>query len=274
MRIGFALGGGAGLGWAHIGVVQALMEEGIEANIVTGTSIGSIVGACVAADMLDELEEIARELTFKEMLSLGEFGFGSGSLIGAGKIERRLRDHFGFLTIEGMPKPFAAVAADLYTGERVVFDEGDVVTAIRASSAVPGVLPPVETSRMLLADGGMVDPIPVAAARDLGADFIIAVDLQGDYEGRARRYGLSPHSPKNSKALNTARAGWSMALQALSRARLDLDRPDVVITPQIGHIDMVDFTKADDLIALGKKAAFDELPTILSRLNSHEQRVG
>ena len=274
MRIGLALGGGAGLGWAHIGVVRVLEAEGIHADIVSGTSIGSIVGACVAADMLDDLEEIARELTFKEMLSLGQFGFKSGSLIGAGKIERRLRDHFGTLVIEQMPKPFAAVAADLYTGERVVFDEGDVVTALRASSAVPGVLPPVETGRMLLGDGGMVDPIPVSAARDLGADFIIAVDLQGDYEGRARRYGLSPDGKKNGRALRTARAGWSMALQALSRARLELDQPDVIITPEIGHIDMVDFTKAHELIALGKKAALDELPSIwaaMERANLSEK---
>lgn len=262
MKIGLALGGGAGLGWAHIGVVRVLEAEGIHADIVSGTSIGSIVGACVAAEKLDELEEIARELTFKEMLSLGEFGFKTGSLIGAGKIEKRLRDHFGPLSIEHMAKPFAAVASDMYTGDRVVFDQGDLVTALRASSAVPGVLPPVETGRMLLADGGMVDPIPVRAARDLGADFIIAVDLQGDYEGRARRYGLSPEGKKNGKALKMARAGASMALQALSRARLEIDQPDIVIAPEIGHIDMVDFTKAHDLIALGKKAALDELPSI------------
>lgn len=267
MQIGLALGGGAGLGWAHIGVVRVLEAEGIHADVVSGTSIGSIVGACVAAGMLDELEEIAREITLKEMLSLGEFGFRQGGLIGAGKIERRLRDHFGMLTIEAMQKPFAAIAADLYSGERVVFDEGDVVTALRASSAVPGVLPPVETNRMMLADGGMVDPIPVTAARDLGGDFIIAVDLQGDYEGRSQRLGFGP-GRKNGRgaAIKTARAGWSLALQALSRARLELDRPDHVITPQIGHIDMVDFTKAHDLIALGKKAALEELPSILSAL--------
>ncbi|SDE42023.1 patatin-like phospholipase family protein [Kordiimonas lacus] len=268
MRIGLALGGGAGLGWAHIGVVRALASEGISADIVSGTSIGSIVGACVAADMLDELEQIAREITLREMLALGEFGFKSGSLIGASKIEKRLREHFGTLTIEGMPKPFAAVAADLYTGERVVFDEGDVVTALRASSAVPGVLPPIETGHMLLADGGMVDPIPVAAARDLGADFIIAVDLQSDYEGRARRYGVTPDVRKNGRALKTARAGWSMALQALSRARLQIDRPNVVIAPKIGHVDMVDFTRANDLIDLGKKAALDELPSIWAAMEA------
>ncbi|WP_417463785.1 patatin-like phospholipase family protein [Kordiimonas sp.] len=267
MRIGLALGGGAALGWAHIGVVRALEEEGIKADIVTGTSIGSIVGACVAADLLNELEEIARDVTLKEMLLMSEFGFNQGSLIGVRKIEKRLRDHFGLLTIEEMPKPFAAVAADLYTGERVVFDAGDVVTALRASSAVPGVLPPVATGRMLLADGGLVDPIPVEAARDLGADIIIAVDLQGDYGARAARQGFEAHNDKAGKApMKTARIGVAMLLRSLSRARLELDRPDHIISPAIGHIDVMDFRRADELIALGRHATKLALPEIIDDL--------
>lgn len=271
-RIGLALGGGAGLGWAHIGVVRVLEEEGIEVDTVSGTSIGSIVGACVAAGLLDELESIARDITLREMLALGEFGIGSGGLIGAGKIEKRLRDHFGLLLIEQMPKPFAAIAADIYTGARIVLDEGDVVTAVRASSAVPGVLPPVKTDRLLLADGGMVDPVPVQAARDLGADLVIAVDLQGDYQGRARRMGFDPALQRNHiAAIRMARAGWSLALQALSRARLEIDRPEITITPRIGHIDMADFTRADELIALGRQAAEEALPLILAATGRGER---
>lgn len=267
MRLGLALGGGAGLGWAHIGVIKALREEGIEADIVTGTSIGSIVGACVAADILDELEAIARDVTLKEMLQMSEFGFSQGSLIGATKIEKRLREHFGTLAIEDMPKPFAAVAADLYSGQRVVFDEGDVVTALRASSAVPGVLPPVETDHMLLVDGGLVDPVPVSAARDLGADMIIAVDLQGDYEGRARNQGFQMGNRRAGRAfVRTARVGVALLLRSLSEARLQLDKPDHIIAPKIGHIDVMDFRRADELITLGKQAADRELPAILTMI--------
>ncbi|MBO6503473.1 MAG: patatin-like phospholipase family protein [Kordiimonadaceae bacterium] len=263
MTIGLALGGGAGLGWAHIGVINVLQEEDIPIDVVSGTSIGSIVGACVAADIIDELETIAREVTLKEMLSMGEFGFSQGSLIGGGRIERRLRDHFGTATIEELQLPFAAVAADLYSGERIVLDAGDVVTALRASSAIPGMLPPVETQHLLLVDGGIVDPVPVAAARELGADKIIAVDLQGDYEGRSRRLGFDPINGKPAMAaLKTARAGWSLALKSLSQANLAADRPDVTIVPRIGHIDMADFTQADELIALGKKATYDMLTEI------------
>jgi NTE family protein len=267
VRIGLALGGGAGLGWAHIGVVRALLDEGIEADVVAGTSIGSIVGACVAGDMLDELEDIAREITLREMLSMGELGFNKGSLIGAGKIERRLREHFGVRTIEQLQKPFAAVAADIYTGNPYVFEEGDVATALLASSAIPGVLPPVKTGNLYLVDGGIVDPVPVQAARDLGADYIIAVDLQGDYPARAKRLGFDPIMEKPSLAvIKSARASWSIALQALSAARMEVDKPDTIITPRIGHVDMADFTRADELIALGYQAALAALPEILDTL--------
>jgi len=269
VKIGFALGGGAGLGWAHIGIVRALKEEGIEADVIAGTSIGSIVGACIAGDMLDELEDIAREVTLREMLSMSEFGFQKGSLIGAGKIEARLREHFGTDAIEQLKKPFAAVATNIYTGEPYTFQEGDVVTALLASSAIPGVLPPVRTNSLWLVDGGLVDPVPVRAVRDLGADYIIAVDLQGDYTARAKRLGFDPLAEKVSMpVIKSARAAWSIALQNLGAARMDADKPDIIITPEIGHIDMADFTKADELIGLGYMAAEKALPIILNSVPS------
>ncbi len=269
MRVGLALGGGAGLGWAHIGVVRVLEEEGIPIDIVTGTSIGAIVGAGVADGMIDEIEDVARAISLKDMLAMGEFGFNKGSLIGAGKIEKKLREHFGNKCIEDLEKPFAAVAADLYTGDAVNLTEGDVVTALRASSAVPGVLPPVRSDRLFLVDGGIVDPIPVDAARALGADKIIAVDLQGDYLGRAKRMGFDSAQGKPSMAvIKTARSSWALALQALGQAKMEVSQPDTIITPQIGHIDMADFTKASELIGFGIQAATQALPEIEMALQS------
>lgn len=263
MKVGLALGGGAGLGWAHIGVIRVLQAENVPIDVVSGTSIGSIVGACIAAGIVDDLEDLARDVTLKDMLSMGEFGFSQGSLIGGGRIERRLREHFGTKAIEDLALPFAAVAADLYSGDRIVLDEGDVVTALKASSAIPGMLPPVETDRLMLVDGGIVDPVPVRAAREMGADRIIAVDLQGDYRGRSKRLGFDPINGKPSlAAIKAARAGWSLALKSLSQANLHVDQPDVTITPVIGHIDMADFTQAEELIALGKKATYDMLTEI------------
>lgn len=267
MTIGVAFGGGAGLGWAHIGVIRVFEQEGIPIDVISGTSIGAIVGACVAADIVDELEDIAREIKLKDMIAMGEFGFKQGSLIGGGKIEKRLRSHFGHSSIEQLAKPFAAIAADVYSGEQVVLDEGDLVTALRASSAIPGMLPPVETGRMMLVDGGLVNPLPVDAVKALGAQKVIAIDLQGDYNGRSKRLGFDPIGKRPSlAAMKTARASWSMAMRALSDANMRLHTPDVLIAPKIGHIDMADFTKADDLIALGKKAAYDSLLEIEAML--------
>ncbi|WP_417448792.1 patatin-like phospholipase family protein [Kordiimonas sp.] len=274
MKIGLALGGGAGLGWAHIGVVRVLEEAGIHPDVISGTSIGSIVGACVAADILDELEQIARDVKIRDMLAMSEFGFKQGGLIGVRKIEKRLREHFGVMTIEEMPKPFVAIAADLISGERVVLKKGDVATALMASSAVPGVLPPVATGRMLLADGGLIDPIPVSAARELGADIVIAVDLQGDYAQRAVKRGFEPDNDRAGRApMRTARLGIALLLRSLSRVRLEADKPDHIIAPAIGHIDVMDFRKANELIALGRLATEAVLPDILAGLGARGYEV-
>ncbi|UTW53823.1 patatin-like phospholipase family protein [Kordiimonas sp. SCSIO 12610] len=263
MKIGLVLGGGAGLGWAHIGAFRVLEHAGIHIDVVAGTSIGSIVGASIAAGKLDDLEEIARDITIKEILMMGEFSFKKGSILGAGKIEKEMRRHFGNHTIESLDIPFAAIAADVYTGERVVMDQGDVVTAIRASSAVPGVLPPVDTNRMMLIDGGVVDPVPVEAARELGADFIIAVDLQADFQGRVKSMGFDPLQEKpRAAAMKTARAGLYLTLSTLGRIRSEAAKADVIIEPKIGHIEASDFTKANELIALGAQAMDEVLPEI------------
>ena len=261
-KIGLALGGGAGLGWAHIGVIRALEDAGIRPDVISGTSIGSIVGAAVAAHKLNELEDLARSITLKDMVSMSEFGFKSGSMIGAGKIEEELRQHFGHSTIDELPIPFAAVAADVMSGQEHVFDTGDVVTALRASSAVPGVLPPVQTARMMLADGGLVNPVPVDVAYDLGAEYVIAVDLQGDYEGKVARMGLTRRSSGRPSMMKVARAGLFLSLHKLGQARMAATPPDILVTPKIGHIEMMDFTKADVLIAEGMRALTEALPQI------------
>ena len=271
MRLGIALGGGAGLGWAHIGVLRVFETEGVDIDVISGTSIGAIVGACAAADMLDELEELARDVGYKDMFMMSEFGFKQGGLIGAGKIERKMREYFGIKTIEQLQKPFAAVAVDIFTGEQIDLDSGDVVTAVRASSAIPGVLPPIETGHMMLVDGGLVDPVPVRAARNLGADFVVGVDLQNDYENRVRSYGLEPGGPNKRAAFKTARAGAALLLKTLGKLRMGIDKPELVIAPNIGHIEVADFTKADDLIALGKKAAYDVLPDLEHMLKNAEK---
>lgn len=274
MKVGLVLGGGAGLGWAHIGAFRILERAGIPIHVVAGTSIGSIVGASIAAGKLDELEEIARDITIKEILMMGEFSFKKGSLLGAGKIEKEMRRHFGNQTIEGLKMPFAAVAADLYSGERIVLKHGDVVTAIRASSAVPGVLPPIDTNRMMLIDGGVVDPVPVDAARELGADFIIAVDLQADFKGRVKTLGFDPILGKpRAAAMKTARAGLYLTLSTLGRVRSEAAKADVIVEPKIGHLEASDFTNAKELISLGAQAMDEVLPEIEVLLEQYAMKA-
>lgn len=267
-KVGLALGGGAGLGWAHIGVIRVLQENNIPIDMIAGCSIGAIVGACVAADKLDHLEDLARSITLKEMLLFSDPSFKKGSVLGARKITSIFKEHLGDDLIEELAMPFAAVAADLYTGERVVLDSGSLIEAARASSAVPGVFPPILKGAQLLADGGTVDPIPVEAVQVMGAEMIIAVDLQGDYGGRARRMGLEVGKDmKRGAAMRIARAGMLMALTNLGKETLKRCPPDTLITPAIGHIEMADFTQAAVLIELGRKAALAAMPEILENLN-------
>ncbi len=270
-KLGLALGGGAGLGWAHIGVIQRLQEEGIAPDVISGCSIGSIVGACYAAQRMDDLEDIARSIKLKDMLSMAEFGWGKGAVLGGSKIEKILRDHFHHDLIEQMLIPFGAVAADLYDGKARNFTSGEVVHALRASSAVPGILEPVidrDTGHFLV-DGGTVEPVPVKLCRELGADVVIAVDLQGDYTARVENLGISEDKAKYiGKSVRIARASLSLTLHALGQAKMKMDGADIIITPKLGHVDAVDFTRADELIDIGWQSANVAMDGIVEQLEA------
>ncbi|WND02309.1 patatin-like phospholipase family protein [Temperatibacter marinus] len=250
-KIGLALGGGAGLGWAHIGVINCLSDHNIHPDYIAGTSIGAIVGACLAAGKMKEVELVARKMTVKELLALGQFGFRKGAFLGTEKIERELRGHLGEMNFDSLETSFSAIAADLYTSERVELTEGDVVSAVLASAAVPGVFPPVKLGENTLIDGGVVDPLPCESLHRMGAEYIIAVDLQGDYTGRLSKLGLTKETPVRAKAMKTARASLFIMMKQIGQERLQRFPADLVITPKVGHVEMADFTKAEELIQLG-----------------------
>lgn len=269
-KIGLALGGGAGIGWSHIGVLRFLQEKNIPVHMVSGTSIGAIAGACVASNRVDHLEALARSITLKDILSFSDPSFKRGSVLGARKIDKIFNEHFGGLAIEDLPMPFAAIASDLYTGERVVLDSGSLVTAVKASSAMPGMLPSVPWQGKLLADGGMTDPIPTKAVWDMGADVVIAVDLQGDYAGRAKRMGLEQGVKlKRGSATKIARSSLFMALTNLGQQVMLHNPASVVITPLAGHVETADFTKAHELIDIGYAAAESVYPQIADVIKAH-----
>ena len=181
MKIGLALGSGAARGWAHIGVIQALEEMGINIDIVSGCSIGSYVGASYVSGKLPELAEWVESLTDWQVYALMGVGFHKGGLMSGLKVFQALQENFSFATFEELNKPFAAVATDLYSGREVNFLSGSVIDAVKASCAIPGLFPPILYKNRWLVDGGVVNPVPDNMCRLLGADVVIAVNLSADF---------------------------------------------------------------------------------------------
>jgi len=193
-KIGIALGSGVARGWAHIGVLRVLGNAGIVPDIVSGTSIGAVVGGCHVANQLEPLEEFARSLTRRRLISVIDFRFRSSGLIGDSKLEAILYKYLGGQQLENMERTFIAVATELSTGHEVWMHEGSLVQAIRASYALPGVLAPVPIDNRWLIDGALVNPVPVSVVRALGARVVIAVNLNTDpFDPVARRQARAHH---------------------------------------------------------------------------------
>lgn len=267
MNITLALGGGAGLGWAHIGVIQALEEQGVTISAIAGTSIGAIVAACYGRGKLEALEEIARSTGVLEMLRYADPHWKRGGILGGKQIERRLTEYLGEPDFADLSIPIAAISADLISGKTVVMKQGPVLPAVRASMSLPGIFPPVERDGMLLVDGGAAVPVPVRAARELAPALpCVAVSLQSDYMSRAQAAGISIGGYNNRKPNSVAvvKASVGLSLANLTRYSLERDPPDLLLPLSVGHIDIQDFTKADELIAIGH----DEAQDILQKLNN------
>lgn len=297
-RIGLALGSGAARGWAHIGVLRVLQEAGLEPDIVCGTSIGALVGAAYAAGELDRLEPWVRSLDWRQVVGLIDLRFGGG-LIEGDKLEAFFRSRFVDGGIEAMPKPFGCVATDLASGREVWLRQGSVIDAVRASIAIPGVFTPARQDGRLLVDGGLVNPVPVSLARAMGAEFVIAVDLNWDLMRRRQRVASRARGPRRSlldgvlrrlrgggeedsaEAAQAAEAASEAALPSLldvlttsmaivqwriTQSRLAGEPADVVIRPALADVAAMDFHRAAPAIAAGRRAAEQALPTLRETL--------
>jgi NTE family protein len=185
-KVGIALGAGAARGWSHIGVFLELARHGIHPEIIAGTSIGAVVGGCYAAHKLEPLEVFARSLTKKRVFSLMDVSFSGSGLIGGSRLRNRLDRELAGLQIEKLDRTFGAVATEIYTGHEIWLTKGDLIHAIRASYALPGIFEPIRVNGRWLYDGALVNPVPVTVCRALGAEIVIAVNLIGDnaYRGR------------------------------------------------------------------------------------------
>jgi NTE family protein len=242
--VGLALSGGAARGIAHVGVLKVLAEHNVPIDFVAGTSAGSIAGGALAAGMsLEEIEKLSRTLRWKDMgrMTLSRLGVQSNA-----RMEDFLRKFLPVTRFEEMHIPFAAVATDLQSGEAVVMSgEGDVPFAIRASCTIPGwYVPVVDDKGRQLVDGGLVANVPAAAARSLGADIVIAVDVNAE--------GAKFLGPPQS-AIGVIFQSMMVVQRTVSA--LQLQDADIVIRPRVGHIRWDEMKRADELITLGEEAA-------------------
>ena len=204
-RVGLALGSGGARGWAHLGVLQALREKGIEVDVVAGTSMGAVVGAFLAAGRESVLRELAQDLDWKRLRPFfWEVSLSRSGLTDGRKLLEEFRKMLGLREFRELDLPFRAVATDLDTGGEVVLSSGNLLQAVRASISIPGLFSPVRVGKRLLVDGGLVNPVPVSVARDMGARTVVAVDVcQGVEPGpkRERRKARAGEAARGPLAL-------------------------------------------------------------------------
>lgn len=289
--IAFALGGGAAKGWAHIGMLSYLDKAGIKPELICGTSMGAVAGACYAAGKLDELRKFAFSITKRRMFSFMDVRLGGG-IIKGNYLVNELSKYFGDTQIEDLKIPFVAIATELATGHEIWLRDGPIVPAVRASFAMPGVFSPLDIDGRWLTDGALVNPIPVSVCRAFGARIVIAFGLtsavylaknQNDdfYEqelpdDRDATINMIKDVKKGLRKVKTdepnigsvTMASFNIMQDRIARTRLAGDPPDAIISPDVEHIGVFEFDKAQELYDLGYEAAERALPSILSAIRN------
>ena len=296
--IGLALGSGSARGWAHIGVIRALQQAGIQPDLVCGASIGAVVGAAYALGELDRFEHWARGLTGRTMFSFMDFKLAGGMLKGE-KLIAFWRRNFADFDIESSPMLFGAVATDLHSGAEVWLRHGSIADAVRASIALPGLFTPVaRADGRLLVDGGIVNPVPTSLARAMGADIVIGVDLNSDILHRHMQPLAvvqtpapdsdtvpEPEPPKSSgwmqrltpwradepaaadvqrvpSMLDVVMTSVAIMQMRITRSRMAGDPPEVVVAPALANLGLLDFHRASEAIEEGRRAAKASMPQL------------
>jgi NTE family protein len=250
-RIGLALGGGAARGFAHIGVIEVLEENGIHVDLVTGTSAGSLVAAMYASGRSGQ--DMAVTAVGMDESALTDWSFPGRGLIRGEALARYIREATGNKPLEQMKIPLGIVATDLDSGKPILFRRGDVGTAVRASSAVPAVFQPVRIGTHEYVDGGLTSPVPVRSARDMGADVVIAVDISQLPDGGA-----------TGDALHMLLQTFSIMGRSINE--LELKEADVVLRPKLTGVAGTDFTVRQKNIQAGRDAALAMLPLIKAKV--------
>lgn len=288
-RVGLALGSGSARGWAHIGVIRALERAGVRPDLVCGTSIGALVGAAYVAGEIERFEQWVLGLGIRDVLSFMDVRLNGGMIKGE-RLMEFFRRNIVDRPIEDLPLPFGVVATALHSGAEVWLRMGSTMAAVRASIALPALFTPVVLEGRVLVDGGLVNPVPVSLARAMGADVVIAVDLSADVLGRRARAAteeaapaaeagewrrklrdnlgtLMParaenDAPRLPSILEVVAASINVMQVRISRSRMAGDPPEVVVTPRLGHLALLDFQRAKEAIEEGERAVEAALPSL------------
>lgn len=299
-KIGLVFGSGSARGWAHIGVIRELAHMGIKPDLIAGSSVGAVVGGAYASGHLDEFEEWIFTLKRVDILKLLDFHMTGGGFIQGNALMIAIEKRLGNLNIEDLRVPFACVATSLLNGKEHWLRDGSLLDAVRASIALPGIFAPVALHHDLMLDGGLVNPVPISLARAMGADYIIAVNLNSDLVGRhfsLDQSDVAADNQENQKQLedvekdNPGIAAWGAKLKAdfdirlasfisslrkksiskpglfdviagsinimqerITNSRMAEDPPDVLITPKLSHIGLMEFDRAQEAIREGEEA--------------------
>jgi NTE family protein len=271
-------------GWAHLGILRVLMREGLNPNVITGTSIGAVVGGCYVSGKLDELETFARSLSRRRLMGLLDFSIGGSGLIGGDRLRRLLESNLSATRIEELPTRFAAVATELGTGHEIWLTRGPLIDALRASYALPGIFNPVKLGGRWLMDGALVNPIPVSAARALGAEVVVCINLNNDAR-QARGTVIATHdrASEDTPSAEVAQGlrgffgrrsdgapgigtvmvdAFNITQDRIARSRLAGDPPDLMIAPKLGKLGLFEFHRAAEAIDIGMEATEKLLPDL------------
>jgi NTE family protein len=300
-KIGIALGSGSARGWSHIGVIRSLQEAGVKIDVACGASIGALVAGSYAAGFLDPLDRWARRLSWSYIIGFMDVMIPRSGLIEGERMTGYFRQNMSDPEIEGLPLPFAAVATDLKTGREIWLRDGSLMDAIRASISLPGIFTPCQRNGQWLVDGGLVNPVPVSLCRSMGADIVIAVNLNSDIMGKPRvsrmadpptgsRNGDNPgtmskwaaflnqtvqqgnltlfrhlfqeQSERGPSVFDVMATSIKIMQDRITRERLASDPPDILVKPKLAHIGLMEFNRAEESIEEGKRAMDLMLPML------------